>query len=178
MMRDLVGPPRAFSPFSAFDKMDDHFQSMMMRNGPPNPDAAMFQRRLLEQAERYLNTDVACTTALGEPIQMGPVISQSSRSAAYMMNGRQSRQQESMLQVSVRGSRQGGVVQIVATDSGIQNMVLQVMEEAGYPPREINVQLSSNDGRVGSNNSNGPPDVMDAEIVSEDNRRRELAGSY
>ncbi|KAL3917035.1 MAG: hypothetical protein SGARI_007814, partial [Bacillariaceae sp.] len=137
MMMDLAVPPRVFDPF--FDEaFDNQMQSMMDRrrgmmaqaNGDPN-----FQKRIVEQAERYLNNDIACTTALGGPIQMGPIISQSSRSQAYMVNGRESRQQENVMQVSVRGSQGGGVVRIVATDAGIQNAVLQLGEEGnGYPP--------------------------------------------
>ena len=185
MMMDLAVPPRVFDPF--FDEaFENQMQSMMERrrsmmdhaSGDPN-----VQKRIVEQAERYLNNDIACTTALGGPIQMGPVISQSSRAQAYIINGRESRQQENMMQVSVRGGQTGGVVRIVASDAGIQNLVLQVGEEAsGYPPREINVQMSANPGgpppppSSSSSNSSGGPNIVDAEIV-EDNTRTPV-GTY
>ncbi|KAG7353761.1 hypothetical protein IV203_003116 [Nitzschia inconspicua] len=181
MMMDLMVPPsRSISPFTMFDRsIDDKFRSMM-RNSMPGGSSItmmmandpMFQRRLLEQAERLLNADIAITTALGSPIQMGPVISQSSSSSAYIINGRQTQQQQNQLQVSVRGSRLGGVVRIVATQDGIQNMVLSVVEQGGYP-REINVRISdskktpSNNGSP-SGPSSSPPDIVDAEIVDKD----------
>jgi hypothetical protein len=178
MMMDLAVPPRIVSPFSSFDRsIEEQMRSMMeqSRNMMARSDAdPMFQRRILEQAERYLNADIACTTALGQPIQMGPIISQSSSSRAYIVNGRRSRQEETMMQVSVRGSQGRGVVRIVAMESGIQNMVLQVADKGnGFPPREINVQLSANTGgpppSAGNSNNEGGPEIVDAEIVEHSN---------
>lgn len=183
MMEDLMSPPfRSVSPFTRFDRsIDDRFQSMM-RNGAPDNRSAMvmmnndpmLHRRLLEQAERLLNTDVAVTTALGSPVQMGPIISQSSSSASYMINGRRSQQQQTQLQVSVRGSRGGGVVRLAATqDDGIQRLILSLADERGEA-REINVRLSHGRPSTGSNtsptgtSSSSPPDIVDAEIVDRD----------
>jgi hypothetical protein len=172
---------RSITPYSMLDlSMDDNVRSMMRRRMPvPRSlrimaNDPMFQRRLLEQAKRLLNVDVACTTALGWPIQMGVVISQSSSASAYMINGQQNghQQQQCQLQVSVRGSHRGGVVRIVATDGGIQTMILSVVEDGGYP-REINVRLPSSDGVIHSSDGTtmSGPDVVDAEIVDQDERR-------
>jgi hypothetical protein len=154
--------------------MSDANNSMMMGN-----DAKLFQRRLLEHTERLLHADIACTTALGLPIQVGLVISRSSSSSSssYMINGQQKLQQQQQChwQVSVRGSRCGGVIRIVATDGNdIQAMILSVVEDGKYPPREINVRLSSfDDGGLGTpdgRRSTSPSEIVDAEIVDKDNQ--------
>lgn len=174
---DMRFPDRMISPFSMFDRsIDEKYQSMMRKSMGPGPMMAdpMSQKRILENAEYYLNGDIACASALGTPVRIGPVISQSSSASSCVINGRQMRQQQTELQVSVQGSHGGGVLRVVATEeSRIQNMVLSVADRGGYP-REIQVQLSPLCGEVnmndGSTSSSTESKIVDAEIVSKNER--------
>ena len=118
-MRNMLGP---VPPFSA-----NMPPPMMMMMPPPPPPPARIDE-LLQEAERALNTDPACRDILGERIQIGQVFNQASSSS--VINGRQEMQTE--LEFAVEGRRrQPGMVQLLATERGIEQMTLQVQDGAG-----------------------------------------------
>lgn len=191
----VPSPPLFPSPFffppSSFSPLNVEIRAMMQQQ---QQQANANLQVLLDVAERYLNDDPTCVEALGGgPLRLGPVYSQStsyvstaslSSSSVLIPNNRHSTdapqrrvQQCRKVRVAVRGGAGGGaMLQIVESDRGIQDMVLQF--EDG---RQIQVQgsdTSSGDipSQRGAAGDDGlPPDVIDAKIVT-DEIEEELEG--
>ena len=157
-----------------FTIMDDMRRSMMMMERSWKGQHT--NQALLERAERYLNDDVACSTALGSNIETGSVYSSSSSSMSPI-NGQSRRRKE--LQVGVRGSMREGTLRLYATDQGIQEMMLDFVDETG-DYREIQVQFPVEDlfadedrppnGRRPATMSRNTPDddVLDVEAIPDE----------
>lgn len=104
---------------------------------------------LLQDAERYLNDDVACTDVLGGNIQVGQVVSQSSASSSF--NG-QSQQSRIQLRAQVQGSNGNyGMLHLVANENGMEQLSLQLQDG-----RELNVRIPGG-GAAPSPRRRGPP---------------------
>ena len=137
--------------------------------------------RVLDAAQWYLNQDEACTSVLGPPIRMGRMISMqsttaSSSSSSSFDNGPRTRENMA-LQVVVQGSRLSGIVNIQATEYGIQQMILQVQEADGRPWRDIPVRLLARPsdtatGRATNADAEEEAEIVDAEIIPERDYRR------
>jgi hypothetical protein len=122
---------------------------------------------MLEDARGYLMFDPAVTKLLGEPIRIGTPFAQSSSTTS--INGKTQSRVELSLPVS--GSRDSGVVRIVASQEGIS----QLQVEAGG--RSVNVSLKkkgwSSSGSASSSSGSGssyslPRDddnIIEAEII-------------
>ena len=119
---------------------------------------------LLEEAQQILNDDPECAAALGLPIQLGPVLSQSSASSS--MNGQvQSRVQ---LQVAVQGTNgQEGMILLLADERGINEMILDVNGQQFPVQVPFGDRPPSSRPMPNNNNNNMPPEdvVLDAEVV-------------
>ena len=143
------------------DQMQSEMVGMMEQVQSEMP-TFMNNEPLLEQAEQYINQDIACTTALGDTIQMGQVFGQSTQMVT--INGKT--QNKKALKAIVRGSMAEGNLQLSATDEGIEQMVLMVNDQGEY--REINVMVpgavSSQHNRYSQPRSTGDG-LLDAEVV-------------
>jgi hypothetical protein len=102
---------------------------------------------IMEDTQRYLVSDDAVTSVLGEPIRMGTPFSQSQSTSS--INGKtQSRMQ---LGIPVTGSKGSGVARVLATQDGIAQLQVEVEGQ-----EVINVNLSSSRASAfaGSSSSN------------------------
>lgn len=129
------------------------------------------QQRTMEQvmddARGYLMGDPAATALLGEPISLGPPFSQASSTST--INGKTQSRVE--LAMPVSGSRGSGTVQVLATQDGISQMLL----DAGG--RRINVSLSRRGGggnsywsSAGSGRVNGDDNIIEAEVIDKNTK--------
>jgi hypothetical protein len=142
------------------------------------PAAAIFKTMVLQDelldleavyddAQRYLEQDVTCAELLGLPLRLDHPFSQSS--ATTSINGKT--QSRTELQFPVDGQWNSGMVQLVATDDGILNMVLLVAQEGIKGYSRINVNLDNNinvssprDVDVAAENDN-MANIVEAEIL-------------
>mmetsp|Transcript_836 Transcript_836/g.1741 ORF Transcript_836/g.1741 Transcript_836/m.1741 type:complete len:318 (-) Transcript_836:189-1142(-) len=192
-------PPSPSPFFPSFSPLQNEIRAMMQQQ---QQQANVNLQLLLDEAERLLNNDPACIEAMGGggPLRLGRVYSQSTSyvsSSSIMVPeqnhrspGRQRRTQQCR-KVKVAVLTQGGgdvggaTLQIVETDQGIYDMVLQL--EDG---RQIQVKgsiASSPQGaasrrrtaggphssNINDEDNNLPPDVIDAEIVTDEMEQEE-----
>ena len=153
----LLMPPFLTSPPSILGSMAAEMRLSMQRMED-------FTQPLLQQAARYVNDNAACQEALGGPIELGRILSQSS--ATVSING-QSRQQTT-LQVVLQGSLRSGSLQLVATNNMIQQMMVQFADGRYYemPLPQQQQQQRGNNSNAGYRHRD--LDVLDVEAVPDD----------
>jgi len=122
---------------------------------PFSPGGMMQQRRmmmeeerilvpLLNDAERYLNDDVACRIELGDDIRIGPVYSQSSSTYSSQMHNNNQTRKVTRVQAWVHGEgrRTGSSsIRLEATERGIEQLILQLQDERDGTYRDVYVRL-------------------------------------
>jgi len=122
---------------------------------------------IMEDTQRYLVSDEAVTSVLGEPIQIGAPTSQSSSTSS--INGKTQSRVE--LGMPVTGPMGSGVARVLASQDGIS----QLQVEAGG--RVINVNLSGSSskrrstsrGKFSSSGS-GKDNIIEAEIIDKETK--------
>ena len=161
------GMPFPLSPFSSGGMRRFTYGSDLQQQQLSQPVSI---RSLLDTAERYLSEDVACTTALGgDPIVLGIVYSQSSSFSSVNGGPPVSR---TTVSVGVQGQQKSGIVQLVASNDRIEQLVLEVDR------RQINVRLPR-DGQRGRYGSTNADEIIDAEVVEDsDNNQLPWDNSY
>jgi hypothetical protein len=153
-------------PFSPSRRMSTNRNSFQRSTQSINDE-----RRILEQAKRYISNDVACSTALGLRnngyVELGPVISKSTSTSSVIMNGQQSQQSTMALQVVVKGGeKQEGIAMIQATKTSNQQWAVQHIVLQSNNGQQINVPISMLEQHQSNRNSDpAQPRVVDAEIV-------------
>lgn len=123
------------------DDLNRMATNSFMGNFPPIQEGIMDERLLvplLNDAERYLNDDVACRDELGDAIRIGPVYSQSS--STYSMHNQT--RQVTRVQAWVQGvGDRTGSIRLEATERGIEQLVLQLQDERDGSYRDVYVRV-------------------------------------
>ena len=132
---------------------------------------------LLDDARDYILSDPSATSALGEPCVVQPPFSQSS--STVNINGKGS----SQIQASfyVQGTRELGVATMVASDTGIERLSLNVggrvinvslFKSAGVSSSNVFGSSGSSQQKfgVGKNRIN-KNDIIDVEFVEKDTKK-------
>jgi hypothetical protein len=121
---------------------------------------------LLTDAGAYLAADAAVAQLLGEPIQVGEVMQQSSSTSS--INGQSSTRVELAFGVTGRNGSTG-VARLSATEKGIQSLQLQ----AGGRVIAVNLSDSRPGRRMPSSykSSDDGGDIIEAEIIEKETKR-------
>ncbi|CAB9496228.1 expressed unknown protein [Seminavis robusta] len=115
---------------------DANFRTMVLQDEQVDINA------IYDDAELLLEQDPACADILGLPLRLDHPFSKSS--ATTSING--DTQSRTELQLHVDGQWNSGLVQLVATNEGILNMVLLIDEEGpqgGYHRINVNLDVTT-----------------------------------
>jgi hypothetical protein len=120
---------------------------------------------VMDDVRQYLLSDIYVMDALGTPIQIGAPFSQSSSTTS--INGRTQTRIE--LAMNVAGTRRTGIARVVATESG----VAQIIVEAGGKVFNVNLSRKGRPPSANFRGSSGGDDgtIIEAEIIDKDTRR-------
>lgn len=123
---------------------------------------------LLNDAQTFIMMDAQALQQLGEPIQVSMPFSQSS--STMSVNGKTTKNIQSSFQVT--GSYASGTATMIANESGISNLTLNISG------RDYNIDVSGNNksnwsspppsgntSNLGRNTNNNKDDVIDAEFI-------------
>lgn len=117
---------------------------------------------LLDDARSFIATDDVAVRALGDPVQVGAPMQQSSSTS--IINGKSTTRVE--LTFPVKGGVGSGVARLSATEEGIKRLELETPDG-----RAINVSLSKKKRRASSlSTSSKDDDVIEAEIIEKEPR--------
>ena len=124
---------------------------------------------LLQDARSYIVADGMASNLLGDPIAIGAPFSQSSSTS--VINGAKTVSVQASFEVS--GSRSSGIATMVANESGVQRLRLDVAGQSFEVDTRGGRRIGGGGGR-GNASKTGPKkgDIIDAEIIDAEYREK------